>query len=100
MQSEFAGKHGLKLSTLQYWLYRTHRPEPPQNPGFKEVSLPVPLLAPAGVTDIAAGPEITLRLGASSTPEFIAQVIHHQTPCAKRGVPGGYPSKPSSGIIH
>ena len=34
-QSEFACKHGLKLSTLQYWLYRTHRPEPPSNPGFK-----------------------------------------------------------------
>jgi len=47
---------------------------------FEEVELPTRLLAPA--VEIIVGADISLRLGAQSSPEFIAQVIRQlRWPC-------------------
>ena len=79
-QSEFARTHGLKPPTLHQWLHRTNARSTPSRPIFQEVPLPSPLVAPA--LEITVGPEITLRLRAQVSPEFVAQIVQHlRRPC-------------------
>lgn len=79
-QSEFARTHDLKPPTLHQWLHRA-KPQPTSSgPVFQEMPLPSPLVAP--VLEITVGPEITLRLRAQVSPEFIAQIVQHlRRPC-------------------
>lgn len=74
-QAQFAREHGLKLSALRQWLYRSHRRTPGPRPVFEEVLCSSPLLGPTWIAEMAAGEGITLRFGAQSSPEFIARVI-------------------------
>jgi transposase-like protein len=72
-QRAFADQHKVGLSTLVQWLRRPSSNPPASRPVFKEVLLPS-----AGVgwaAEIALGKEITVRLGASASPKFIAQLI-------------------------
>ena len=81
-QAQFAIEHGLKLSALRQWLYRPNRQTPAPRPVFEEVLFSSPRLTPTWIAEIAAGADITLRLGSQSSPEFIAQVIHQlRRPC-------------------
>ena len=78
--SEFARREDLKLCTLSQWVQRAKQATRTPSVVFKEMGLPSPLLSPA--LEMTIGPEITLRLGAHSTPEFIAQVIRElRRPC-------------------
>ena len=81
-QAQFAREHGLKLSALRQWLYRSNRRTPAPGPVFEEVLFSPPLLSPTWIAEMAAGEDITLRFGAQSSPEFIARVIQQlRRPC-------------------
>ena len=81
-QAQFAREHGLKLSALRQWLYRSKRRTPAPRPVFEEVRCSSPWLGPAWIAEMAAGEDITLRFGAQSSPEFIARVIQQlRRPC-------------------
>ena len=70
-QSQFAHQHGLKLCTFNRWLHRAPRPAKAPTPVFQEVFLPSPEV------EIGVGSGITVKLGLQSSPEFIAQIVHH-----------------------
>jgi transposase-like protein len=73
-QAEFARRHDLKLCTLQQWLHLSLKPAKPS--GFKELFLPVAAL------ELCVGHDITLKLGSSVSPEFVAQLIQQlRSPC-------------------
>jgi len=81
-QAQFAREHGLKLSALRQWLYRSNRRTPAPRPVFEEVLFSSPLLGPTWIAELAAGEDLTLRFGAQSSPEFIARVIQQlRRPC-------------------
>jgi len=81
-QARFAREHGLKLSALRQWLYRSNRRTPAPGPVFEEVLCSPPLLSPTWIAEMAAGEDITLRFGAQSSPEFIGRVIQQlRRPC-------------------
>jgi hypothetical protein len=81
-QAQFAREHGLKLSALRQWLYRSNRRTPAPRPVFEEVLFSSPLPGPAWIAEMAAGEDLTLRFGAQSSPEFIARVIEQlRRPC-------------------
>ncbi len=81
-QARFAREHGLKLSALRQWLYRSNRRTPAPRPVFEEVLFSSPPLASTWIAELAAGEDITLRIGAPSSPEFMARVIQQlRRPC-------------------
>ena len=79
-QMEFAQRSGLKLTTLRQWLYGRQPTGADQGAvNLREITSLVPSWtpAPSPAVEIAVGPEITVRLGGSCRPEFIAQVVEH-----------------------
>ncbi len=81
-QAQFAQEHGLKLSALRQWLYRSSRRTPAPGPVFEEVLCSPPWLGLTWIAEMAAGEDLTLRFGAPSSPEFIARVIQQlRRPC-------------------
>jgi|GEM_PF-3541712 len=80
-QADFARQQNLRLCTLSRWIHQRAK-QAARSPGmvFEGVELPTRLLAPA--VEIIVGADISLRLGAQSSPEFIAQVIRQlRRPC-------------------
>ena len=75
-QAQFARERGLRLGTLQRWLYRSKRRRVEPGPVFEEVLVSSPPLGPTWIAEIAAGEDITLRFGSHVSPEFVARVMH------------------------
>ena len=74
-QGEFARTHQLKLGTLVRWLYRQGKPGHSARPVFQELLLPARAAAAVDWIEISIGPEITVRLRATTPPEWITRFI-------------------------
>lgn len=80
--SEFARRHDLKLSTLHQWIHHKKVLRSRARPIFKEVLLSAPALTASWAVELTVGTDLTLRLGAQTHPEFIAQLVQHlRRPC-------------------
>ena len=72
-QSAFARQHGIKLGTLQRWLFRLKTQPPSNRAGFQE--LIVPLTSSQWAAEIRLSSEITIQLGSQATGQLITQLL-------------------------
>jgi transposase-like protein len=80
--SEFARRHDLKLTTLYQWVHHMKALPSLGRPVFKEVLLSAPAVSPTWAVELTVNADLTLRLGAQTSAEFIAQLVHHlRRPC-------------------
>jgi transposase-like protein len=72
-QSAFARRHGIKLGTIQQWLWRLKTQPPSNRHGFQE--LIVPLTSSPWAAEIRLSQEVTIQLGLEATGQLISQLF-------------------------
>ena len=93
-QAQFAQQHGIKLHTLQRWIYRPG-PKRPSKIRFQELPA-TSFLSASWAAEVIPGTDATLRFSADARPEFIGLLIEklRRAPSDwKRGPSAGLPGK-------
>jgi len=74
-QAQFAQQHGLKLTTLQWWIYGQRRKQPHPTATFREIA--VSPLWPGGVWagEVTWPSGVTVRLGAQAEASWIEALL-------------------------
>jgi transposase-like protein len=74
-QAEFARRQGLKLATLQQWIYRSGSKKKKKIPArFREFPASA-ILAQPWLAEVALDSGMTLRISAAAQPDWISAVI-------------------------
>jgi transposase-like protein len=74
-QAQFAQQHGLKLTTLQWWIYGPRRKQPHSATGFREIAVSPLWPAAAWAAELTWPSGVTVRLGAQAEPAWIEALL-------------------------
>ena len=80
-QEAFVRQHGIKLSTLQYWLYRKPK-EPAINKapaGWREVRLPSMVASGVWAAEMSLPNGVTVRLASQTAELLLAQILRNES---------------------
>jgi len=74
-QAQFAQQHGLKLTTLQWWIYGGHRKQQHSANGFREIAVSPLWPAGAWAAELTWPSGMTVRLGAQAEAAWIEALL-------------------------
>ena len=74
-QAQFAQQHGLKLTTLQWWIYGGRRKQQHSANGFREIAVSPLWPAGAWAAELTWPSGMTVRLGAQAEAAWIEALL-------------------------
>jgi hypothetical protein len=74
-QARFAQQHGLKLTTLQWWIYGQQRKQPHPTVAFREIAVSPQWSGGAWAAEVSWPSGVTVRLGAQAEASWIEALL-------------------------
>lgn len=74
-QAQFAQQHGLKLTTLQWWIYGQRRKQQHSAAGFREIAVSPLWPAGAWAAELTWPSGVTVRLAAGAEASWIEALL-------------------------
>jgi hypothetical protein len=74
-QAQFAQQHGLKLSTLQWWIYGGRPKQKHASATFREITVSPPWPAGAWAAEVSWPSGVTVRLGAQTEAGWMEALL-------------------------
>jgi hypothetical protein len=74
-QAQFAKQHGLKLTTLQWWIYGQQRKQPHPTAAFREIAVSPQWSGGVWAAEVTWPSGVTVRLGAQAEASWIDALL-------------------------
>jgi transposase-like protein len=74
-QAQFAKQHGLKLSTLQWWIYGQRQKQPQPTAAFREIAVSPLWSEGVWAAEVTLPSGVTVRLGARAEASWIEALL-------------------------
>jgi transposase-like protein len=74
-QAQFAQQHGLKLTTLQWWIYGQRPKEKRPTAAFREIAVSLPWSGGVWAAEVTWPSGVTVRLGAQAEAPWIEALL-------------------------
>jgi hypothetical protein len=75
-QVQFAQQHGLKLTTLQWWIYGQRRKQQPSTLSFREITVSPQWPGGVWAAEVTWPSGVTVRLGARAEASWIEALLN------------------------